>query len=155
MLDYNVLNSKSDIKLPKESEYIKDLLSSNINLPENLLEIKDDLKVYLVEKEYIARPDLISLAFYGTDQYADVLCKVNGISNPFELNEGELIFIPAFGYVQRAFNRSEPNDVIENDDYLGKTKINQKFKDERHSANEQTYGDRNYVIDFNRGLIFY
>ena len=47
-----------------------------------------------VSDEYAMRPDLISYYAYGTDQYADIIMKFNGISNPFAINEGMLLFIP-------------------------------------------------------------
>ncbi len=47
-----------------------------------------------VNDEYAMRPDLISYFAYGTDQYADIIMKFNGISNPFAINEGMLLFIP-------------------------------------------------------------
>lgn len=40
------------------------------------------------------RPDLVSLAYYGTENYADIICKYNGISNPFSLAKDDIIKIP-------------------------------------------------------------
>lgn len=41
-----------------------------------------------------ARPDLISLREYGTDDHQDEICKMNGISNPYSLDLGDALVIP-------------------------------------------------------------
>ena len=96
MLDYPVLAKKPQISIVRDGEKYRmyDLLAKTY--------VAND-KAYgtfiKVSKEYIARPDLISLAAYGIDNYADMICKANGISNPFELNEGMVIFIPYQQYL--------------------------------------------------------
>jgi len=91
MLDYPVLRKKPQITIVRDGETftMSDLLSKTYiaNPDAHGLFIK-------VTEEYIARPDLISLAAYGVDDYGDMICKANGISNPFEVNEGMLLFIP-------------------------------------------------------------
>ena len=55
-----------------------------------------------VTSDYAMRPDLISYFAYGVDLYADIIMKANGISNPFAIAEGDLIYIPdlqAFQYL--------------------------------------------------------
>ena len=47
-----------------------------------------------VSEDYEMRPDLISMYAYGTDQYADIIMKCNGISNPFSIKRGDLLLIP-------------------------------------------------------------
>jgi hypothetical protein len=41
-----------------------------------------------------ARPDLISVRAYGEDTYQDQICKMNGISNPYSLDLGDVLIIP-------------------------------------------------------------
>ena len=67
MLDYKLLNHKSLIK--KDNEQYQDLLCKTF----------DETQIFMptpliVNKYYVARPDLISLALYGDDRYADILC---------------------------------------------------------------------------------
>ena len=50
--------------------------------------------VYRVPKDYVMRPDLISKAVYNNSLYAEIVLKYNGISNPFTIDEGDLILIP-------------------------------------------------------------
>ena len=49
---------------------------------------------FKVPKDYVMRPDLISKAVYNTTQYAEVILKFNGISNPFSIDEGDIILVP-------------------------------------------------------------
>lgn len=91
MLEYPTLGKKPTIALYKDGEKYEmvDLLSKIYNGDTNIYG-----NTFRVTKEYIARPDLISFAVYGTDKYGDLICKVNGISNPFELNENMVVFAP-------------------------------------------------------------
>ena len=86
-----VLVKKNQIKSDYLGEVIFDLLSQTFGLPKEF-----DFNVLVVSKEYIARPDLIALDAYGDTMFADVICKVNGISNPFELNEGMYLILPVY-----------------------------------------------------------
>ena len=72
MLDYNTLENKAHIRnidsdTGQVSEYI-DLLSKVVDQD---FEIQDqgNSHIIAVNEYYIARPDLISLAIYGTDKY--------------------------------------------------------------------------------------
>jgi len=53
-----------------------------------------DYTLYKVPKEFAMRPDLISKAAYNNSMYAEIILKFNSISNPFTINEGDLILIP-------------------------------------------------------------
>ena len=156
-LNYLTLSNKPKIKI-KDKE-------GNTNLCIDLLAKTTDSifvqqpgsKRCIVNKYYVARPDLISLAFYGTDEYADIICKVNGISNPFELNEDDLLDIPALSTVRYYSSpNEEANELVDTNSTISKSKSSkQKKLDQKRSPNEQTIGDKNYVIDRTIGLIFY
>jgi len=49
----------------------------------------------IVTPEYDMRPDLLSFALYGTDDYVDILMKVNEYSDPLSVRAGDLIVVPA------------------------------------------------------------
>jgi len=155
MLDYNVLKNKPTISIDNEETI--DLLYKTIDYVDNGEEKGQFLQV---NEYYIARPDLISLACYGDDKYADILCKLNGISNPFELNEGMILFIPTFEYMTsiidqkskfKITNKIEDNDTIALNQKIGA----QKQKNEKRSPSQQLVGDVNYVIDKSLGVVFY
>lgn len=153
MLEYKLLSKKSIISNNNE-KYI-DLLTKTFN--EKAQFIPTPL---IVNKYYVARPDLISLAVYGDDKYADILCKINGISNPFELNEDDIIIIPNIEYMDECLLKSNNNsDIIKdakNETIQNVSKYNmQKRKNEKRTPNEQTIGDSNFIIDKSLGIVFY
>lgn len=93
-MNYRILSNKPTVTIVKDGEatFMQDLTPKALNL--------DSLpasQLVKVNKHYIARPDLLSLALYGTDDYGDIICKINGISNPFELNEGMILLCPTVG----------------------------------------------------------
>lgn len=153
MLDYKILEYKPIVK-KDNNEYI-DLMADTFN---------KDLVIQgypiIINEYYVSRPDLISLAVYGDDKYGDIICKINGISNPFELNEDDIIFIPNLDYVISAVKSNNlSSDLIEdekNDHIEKKDKNNfQKRKNEKRSPNEQLIGENNYIIDKSLGVVFY
>lgn len=48
----------------------------------------------LIKEGDTARIDILGLLINGNINYIDLLCKVNGISNPFNIQEGDVIAIP-------------------------------------------------------------
>ena len=88
MLNYDILHNKPTIDINGEEGL--DLLTKSLNFVDGT----QQGNFLQVNEYYVARPDLISLAVYGDDRYADIICKLNGISNPFELNEKMVLFIP-------------------------------------------------------------
>lgn len=110
MLEYPILYKKPTVTLYKDGEKYEmiDLLSKVYNGDADIYG-----NTFRVTKEYIARPDLISFAIYGTDKYGDMICKVNGISNPFELNENMLIFAPLEEFLsQIVYKLGEKNELV-------------------------------------------
>lgn len=159
MLNYLTLSSKAIVDIPSTADgstTVKclDLLSNNIDIENNKI---TDCSIIEVTSDYIARPDLISLAVYGSDQYADAICKINGISNPFELNEGMILFIPDFSAVSRMFVQATPSAVCSDDtENISSIKKNyQKTKNSKRSPNEQTIGDRTFIIDKQNKIVIY
>jgi len=155
MLKYNLLSNKPNITI--NNEIGTDLLYKTLNYTDNGTQQGNFLKV---NEYYVARPDLISLAVYGDDKYADIICKLNGISNPFELNENDILFIPTFEYINfiidktglnKTTNKIEDEDIITTSNKVGA----QKEKNEKRSPSEQVIGDNNYIIDKSLGVVFY
>ena len=155
MLDYSTLKNKPTIVLNNENTI--DLLYKTIDYVNNGTEHGNFLQV---NEYYTARPDLISLACYGDDKYGDIICKLNGISNPFELNEGMVLFIPTFEYMTSIIdqkskfkntNKIEDKDTIALNQKIGA----QKQKNEKRSPSQQLVGDTNYIIDKSLGVVFY
>ena len=153
-LNYDIINLKSTIKKPGGEQYLN-LLSETYNHKEDLTG-----QFLIVNEYYTARPDLISLAVYGDDKYGDFICKINGISNPFELNENDVVFIPDVEYLSDYIKEpTSPNDDLitdANKDTLNTLDIgNQKKRTERRTSNQQLIGESNYTIDKSLGMVFY
>ena len=108
--------------------------------------------IFEVTEKYIARPDLISYDAYGDEMYADVICKLNGVSNPFELNKGMKLILPSPEHIMNFIVRPSSDD-IEADDKLNKPIAKQK--NEKRKPNEAIVGDRRFKIDRTSGIIIY
>lgn len=158
MLNYTILASKPTIKIPSNADdtdavICKDLCANSISKNSSI----SDFKLLEVQPEYVARPDLISLAIYGTDDYTDIICKINGISNPFELNTGMMLLIPNFDSINNLITRSAASDIVttSNTNIGKKEKINQKAKNADRSPGEQIIGDSTFIIDRTNKIVFY
>ena len=155
MLDYKILKNKG--KLYKKNsdgttEEFLDLLTKSCNSMDSTAG-----DIIIVNKYYIARPDLISLAVYGSDEYADLICKYNGISNPFELNENDVIILPQYYEFQNLIDTvNNTTSELVNDDVSDNTNYSSnKKKSDRRSPAQTTTGDKNFIIDKSLGVVFY
>lgn len=111
-------------------------------------------EVMQVEKKYVARPDLLVKSVYGSNEYTDIICKLNGISNPFELNEGMMLVMPSpdslFHFVSKPNkNSSDTNEV----GVINTPKP--KKKNEQRKANEAIISDVRFKIDKTSNVIVY
>jgi len=86
----NTIDNKPIFKRPDGIE-LKDLTQSIFSYDKKKY-IKYD--VYRVPREYRMRPDLIAKAVYNNTDYTEIILKFNGISNPFSMDEGDIILIP-------------------------------------------------------------
>ena len=156
MLNYNSLASKPEMSRMIDGKKVsyKDLLCHTLSDEEPIFE---GITFITVTDDYVARPDLISLAVYGTDQYADILCKINGISNPFELNAGMILLIPNLSNLTFFYKSRSASATFESDSTpISSTKKNfQKTKAERRRPSEQTIGSKNFVVDLSNKMIIY
>lgn len=143
-----ILYNKTRIHSDFLNEDIWNLLDKTYILPK-----KFDYNVFDIrEEKYIGRPDLISLDAYGDPMFADVICKLNGISNPFELNIGMRIIIPSPSDITE-FIQQAPRTELEGN-------VNEeipvpKKKNQKRQANEAIIGDRRFKIDASKGIVIY
>ena len=87
----------------------------------------EDYMVRRIDSEkYAMRPDLISFAMYGTEDYAEYILKFSGISNPFTLCEDDVLKIPNDQQVYGMMYVNHPEEtVIANDN---EAQIRNSFK---------------------------
>lgn len=148
---YRTLTNKEIINSEYLGEDVWNLLDKTFKIPENGF----SFTIFEVTRDYIARPDLISKDVYDTDRYADILCKLNGISNPFELNEGMKILIPSSDNLSDFIGKFDGNNIEGRSQKSGNkpkatTKSNKKRK-----ANEAVVGDTRFKVDPQVGIIIY
>lgn len=149
-MNYKTLENKAMLKNSYMGETAMDLLTLTYYEPTEYEYI-----LFKVPAEFIARPDLISLDQYGTTEYVDVICKVNGISNPFELNEGMVLAIPEPSYVH-LFDYNQDNIETLNINQQKTTSIPKpKTKKEKRKPNEAVVNDRRYKLDTDRRIVVY
>lgn len=154
MLLYTTINNKNTITSKYLNEDIINLLDSTFIIPADF-----SFNVFDVTNEYIARPDLISLDAYGDTTYADVICKLNGISNPFELNEGMKIILPTsdviMDFVTKQSQQETNNDDTDNTTQTVSTPVAKNPSSNKRKANEAIIGDSRFKIDETNGVIIY
>ena len=155
-LDYLILENKPKISIKDKDGNVQECIDLLPSTLESTV-LNNSMHKCIVNKYYVARPDLISLAFYGTDRYADIICKLNGISNPFELNEGMILLIPNLSTITFFYKSRSASATFESDSTpISSTKKNfQKTKAERRSPAEQTVGSKNFVVDLSNKMIIY
>lgn len=146
-MNYFTLANKSTIKSDYLKEEIYNFLDTTFVMPDEF-----DFKIIQVTEDYIARPDLISIAAYGDSDFTDIICKINGISNPFELNEGDILVIPSYDSISY-FNNFPSTEDRESSEVNNVPKT--KTKTEKRKANEAIIGDKRFHIDPSRRVIIY
>lgn len=149
MIFHTVLNNKQTI----HSDWLNDDIV-NFNDPTFVIPKSYQYEIIEVSDKYIARPDLLSLDTYGDTLYSDILCKLNGISNPFELNKGMLLVIPSPDSIMDFINipnAQELDSSFDND--ISKPLL--KTRKEKRKANEAVVGDTRFKIDKTRGIVIY
>lgn len=181
MLNNSFLRIKKDIK----SKYlggddILNLLSSNFVIPKNFT-----YRLVRVPNSMVARPDLVSMMMYNDDNYGDLICKINNISNPFELNEEDVLIIPSLEYIEEFYRNDSTDDTIgisdklfsgnrgvstsEDEDESIKLKMSNPENDSvntvddkeavkqnrKRRPNQASEGEVRYRIDKNRRIVTY
>jgi hypothetical protein len=128
-----------------------DLFGISYILPENF-----SYRTIRVSPEHIARPDLVSKILYDTPIYGDLICKINGISNPFELNDGDILIVPEYSDLDSFMTPAEKEENIEDTDTdVRETKPAYKKRKEKRAPNEAILGDSRFKIDKTNRVIIY
>ena len=148
MVSHRVLNNKQQIFSNWLNDYIVNLNDSTFAIPQNY-----QYDLMEVSERYIARPDILSYDIFGDEMYADLICKLNGISNPFELNKGMLLIIPSIDSTMNFIMEIDHKTSDNSNDDVNKPKP--KKKTDKRAPNEAIIGDTRFKIDRNRGIIIY
>lgn len=149
MLKYSTLDSKNIFKSEYLEENIYNMLDFTFEIPYDYT-----YNIFEVTEEFIARPDLISYKAYGDSMFTDIICKLNGISNPFELNVGMKLILPAPEEIHKFSVQPSIKDRDENwGPNTGSRQIKTKFT--KRQANDAIVGDTRFKIDKTNGIIIY
>ena len=150
MLNIDVLSKNKSIFNPNRDLQssgvgIWDLTSGSMNFRNINLKIN---RYFLVREEFQMRPDQLAFQAFGDLSYTGSLMKINGISNPFALKEGNLIVIPTQERIDASFalkqatllqsnTTNNPNQQFRDIQEQKKFKISnsrQKFLEQRNKA---------------------
>ena len=89
MFNYS-LDKKREIT-DSRGNRIKDLTQSIFSRTSGRIQ---DYQIVRMSDVYHMRPDLVSQMMYDTDEYAEFVLKFAGISNPFTLDDDDVLLIP-------------------------------------------------------------
>ena len=147
-----VLANKTKLTSDFLKEEVWNLLDDTFTIPK----LRNYMFYEVNEEKYIGRPDLLSLDAYNDTAYADVICKLNGISNPFELNMGMMLILPGADEIMQFVHSTPIREIEKNINKDGDlTTLAQKKKSDKRMPNEAIVGDRRFKIDRNNGIIIY
>lgn len=88
MLLIDTLRNKPQVQV--NGEYIKDLTTQSVEFGPSM-RVK---KTGIVSDDLVMRPDLVAKIYFGNSNKLDAILKFNGISNPFSMDEGDIILVP-------------------------------------------------------------
>lgn len=122
MFNYS-LDNKPDIT-DRNNNVIKDLVRPFFSKK------ADGIKDYKIKKvgapKFCMRPDLISIAMYGSMDETEYILKFTGISNPFTIDKDDVLMIPNDQEAYGMLDINAPKDVY--DTYDVETQIRNSFK---------------------------
>lgn len=148
MILHTVLNNKKQIYSDWLQDHVYNLCDPTFQIPSSY-----EYEILEVTERYVARPDLLSKDIYGDTLYSDLLCKLNGISNPFEMNAGMILVIPSPDCIMNFMKTVSHDEMEDNDGFVNKPVLKQKSS--KRKANEAIIGDSRFKIDKNSGIVIY
>jgi len=97
-MDFKILNNKQ-------------ILGDKLRMTEPIIIFNDNTQViatHTVTQDEIGRIDLIANAYYRDIDNAELILKYNSISNPFSINEGDVLLIPDDQFALVKWKRVNP-----------------------------------------------
>ena len=86
------------------------------------------MSVYEVHSDEVCRIDLISERFFNSPDYSEHILKYNNISNPFSINEGDILNIPD---IESSLKNFQPIKLIGQDADEKEPSIRDQFIDSK------------------------
>lgn len=147
MLNNSILRFKKEIHSKVLDDDVIDLLSKNFVVPDEF-----SYRLVKIGPDMVARPDLLSYSLYSDDGYGDLICKLNGIQDPFELNTDMVVLCPSPEDIWRFITE---DDYVEEDSIGAKQAPKPKKKKEKRRPMDATQDDVRYTIDSGRRIVVY
>ena len=144
MLLSRTLNWKTTIHSKYLEEDIVDLLSKTFEIPADY-----DCELLQIDPGYECRADLVADIIYNDELYSDLILKLNGPSNPFELNENYIV-VPTADHINNFMITPNPTWEAEKT-YSPKP----KSRKEKRKPNESVVGDTRFNIDQASKIVIY
>lgn len=89
----------------------------------------DTIVEHVIDSDQVGRPDLIALKYYSDQSLTDILLKFNGVSNPFSLNQGDIIDVPVNQERFKKFIKPKRNnDETQKEKFLKQRRMTEKDK---------------------------
>lgn len=104
MLLLDTLRKKPEVQV--NGEYIKDMTAPSVEFGPNMLVAKTGI----VSGDLSMRADLVARIYFDNANKLDAILKFNGISNPFSLNEGDIVLVPSKEDMKTAFKQKTSKD---------------------------------------------
>jgi hypothetical protein len=101
----------------------------DITEPSLILKNETPIRSYHSVSEYEeCRLDLISLKYYSTDTMVDIICKANGISNPFAVARGTILAIPDRNVATNSYKKPKTVKNSPRDQFVEPKRASKKDK---------------------------
>lgn len=146
MIYSRTLGAKGIVRSEYLDEDIVDLLGTTFQIPDSY-----NFEVARIDEGYECRPDLMAYEIYNEEMYADDLIKLNGPSNPFEINEDMFMLVPTFDCLNDFMTIPDKRWATKQSRYTPKPKA----KTEKRKPNQAVIGDKRFNIDPISKIIIY
>lgn len=87
----NTIDKKPFITNPEDGKELVDLAKSIFSKSARGLDTYQTVKL---DSTYQMRADKVAFNEYGTDEYTEYILKYSGVSNPFSIDDEDILFIP-------------------------------------------------------------
>ena len=147
--------------IQKKNTIKSDVLGEEIlNLSEKTYDVENTAITtswITIDEAFVARPDLLSFNLYGTDAYGDLICKMNGVSNPFEMNDNRVYRVIPVNEVPLLITDYEYGDELidSGESVTPYGMLAPKEKKEKRAANEEVVGDERFEINYGNRVVIY
>lgn len=149
MLFSTLLAKKETYKSKYLGEEVVDLLSGTFDTPSNY-----QARIVPIDQDYDARLDLVSDAVYNDEMHMEILNKLNGTGNPFELIENQVYTIPTQDELPN-FYVNPSKEWSEAALQIAARRPKAKTKNQKRKPNEAVIGDKRFNIDVQSKIVIY